>query len=126
MAKTPIEADNHPIFEITEPDGREIKIYFNGKVDGCKPGTGIANYIPNLVQGFIYGASLTAVPGETARDRWERCFQPGIRYYSKSHAVEASPTSRKSESFSDEGVSHSSARSGVRMLRHATEASGEK
>lgn len=120
------EAGNHPIFEITEPDGREIKIYYNGRVDGCKPGTKIANYIPNLVKSFIYGASLTEVIGETARDRWDRAFQPGTRYYSKSHAVEASPTSRSSKCFSDEGASHSSALSEVRMLRHATEASGEK
>lgn len=74
---------NHPIFEITEPDGREIKIYYNGRVDGCQPGTGIANYIPNLVEAFIFKEVIADVSGETAKEKWERAIEPGVRFYSK-------------------------------------------
>jgi|ERR1041385_1266420 len=110
------EAGNNPIFEITEPGGRRISIFYNGRVQGCKPGTSIANYIPNLVEGLIFKACQTEFEGESAREKWDRAFHPGIRYYSKSHAVSSSPTARLSESFSDEGGSHSSARSEVNAL----------
>lgn len=116
-----LEVGNHPIFKLYLSGGREIRIYYNGVVEGCDDLVGIANHID-----FLPICLAPMIPGETARDRYLRVCLPYKRYFSKSHAVSGSPTLNSSGSSVSEGAFDSSARSMESALSHSADATGEK
>jgi hypothetical protein len=73
-----------PLFEILYPEGKSIKIYLDGHVDGAEGAIGIVNHT-SLLTDALWNARH--IPDETLRDRFRRVMAPWERYFSKSQAV---------------------------------------
>ncbi|SRR6266446_6220782 len=67
------ESDN-PLFEILYPEGKSIRIYLDGHVDGADGAVGIVNHT-SLLTSALWNAPC--IHGETLRDRFRRVMALG-------------------------------------------------